>query len=467
VSGVSFWLEGSGDDLTPRAPLDGSVSVDVAIVGGGYSGLWTAREVLRRDPSRSVLVIEAAIAGFGASGRNGAWLSSGIAVTPTELERRTSPATVRAVTQAMRATVDEVIHALDEDGIDAQVRRGGILRVARGSHELPALSRAMATATRLGIDDGLQVLSADELAARVRVADGLGAVLDPYAAAVHPGRLVRGLARAVEAAGGRIVEGTPALDVRGRNEGGRASGAGRGAQVRTATGVVTAEAVVLATEAWTAQLPRRRRELLPLYSLIVLTDPVDDVTWQQIGWRGHELLSSHRYTVDYLSRTVDGRVLFGGRGAPYHLGSRIDPGYDRHEATHALLREQLAGWFPPLCAIGFSHAWGGPLGMPRDWLPSFTFDPATGLGHTWGYTGQGVAASNLGGRVVADLIVHGTTPFAELPMVGHRSRRWEPEPLRWLGARYLQTALARIDAKAARTGRAPTGRSLAERLVRH
>jgi glycine/D-amino acid oxidase-like deaminating enzyme len=457
---TGFWLPDAGDDLTRREPLDGSVTVDVAIVGAGYSGLWTAREVLRRDPSRSVLIVEANIAGFGASGRNGAWLSAGIALTPGELERRTSPGTVRAVTQAMRATVDEVIAACDEDGIDAEVRRGGILRIARGPHELPALSSAMATATRLGIDDGLQVLSADDLAARVRVADGRGAVFDPYAAAVHPGRLVRGLARAVEAHGGRIVEGTPALDVRGRS-------GSRGAQVRTATGTVTADAVVLATEAWTSQLPRRRRELLPLYSLIVLSDPVDDATWREIGWQGHELLSSHRYTVDYLSRTVDGRVLFGGRGAPYHLGSRIDPAYDRHETTHALLRDQLASWFPPLAGIGFGHAWGGPLGMPRDWLPSFAFDPATGLGHSRGYTGQGVGASNLGGRVVADLIVTGSTPFAELPMVGHRSRRWEPEPLRWLGARYLQTALARIDAKAARTGRAPTGRSLAERLVRH
>ncbi len=458
---VSFWLADAGDDLTPREPLDGSVTVDVAVVGAGFSGLWTAREVLRRDPSRSVLVVEAEIAGFGASGRNGAWLSSGIAVTPSELERRTSAATVRAVTRAMRATVDEVIHALDEDGIDARVRRGGILRIARGAHELPALSGSMAAATRLGIDEGLQVLSADELAARVRVAGGLRAVFDPYAAAIHPGRLVRGLARAVEANGGRLVEGTPALDVRGR-----AGGVSR-PQVRTATGTVTADAVVLATEAWTAQLPRRRRELLPLYSLIVLTDPVDDATWREIGWRGHELLSSHRYTVDYLSRTVDGRVLFGGRGAPYHLGSRIDPAYDRHAATHGLLRDQLAGWFPPLANTRFSHAWGGPLGMPRDWLPSFAFDPASGLGHTWGYTGQGVGASNLGGRVLADLIVEGVTPFAELPMVGHRSRRWEPEPLRWLGARYLQTSLARIDARAARTGRAPTGRSLAERLVRH
>lgn len=460
AGGVGFWLADSGDDLSPRSPLEGSCTVDVAIVGAGFSGLWTAREILRRDPSRSVLVADAEVAGFGASGRNGAWLSSGIAVTPGELAKRTSPGTLRAVTDAMRDTVDQVIIACEEDGIDAHIRRGGILRIARGRHEEPALATGMATLRRLGVADGLERLDADQLGARIRVADARGAIFDPNAAAVHPGRLVRGLARAVEARGGRVVERTRVLDIRARD-------GSRGPQLATAEGIVTADAVVIATEAWTSQLPRRRRSLLPLYSLIVLTEPVDNDTWAQIGWAGHELLSSHRYTVDYLSRTSDGRVLFGGRGAPYHLGSRIDPAYDRHPATHALLRGQLQDWFPPLAGHPFSHAWGGPIGMPRDWMPSFAYDPSTGLGQACGYTGQGVAASNLGGRVVADLIVHGATAYDELPMVNHRSRRWEPEPLRWLGARYLQTELARIDARAARTGRAPSGRSLAERLLRH
>jgi glycine/D-amino acid oxidase-like deaminating enzyme len=171
--------------------------------------------------------------------------------------------------------------------------------------------------------------------------------------------------------------------------------------------------------------------------------------------------------VDYLSRTVDGRVLFGGRGAPYHYASRIEAAYDHDEATHRGLRTQLTDWFPALAGVGFSHEWGGPLGMPRDWCPSFRFDPATGVGAAYGYTGQGVATSNLAGRVLADLLTTGETEHRELPMVGHRPRRWEPEPVRYLGARYLQRALARIDARAARTGDPPAGTSLAERLVRH
>ncbi len=457
---VGFWLDDAGDDLTPRPPLDGDVHTDVAVVGAGFTGLWTAREVLRRDPSRSVFVVEADIAGFGASGRNGAWLTANIAVTPAELARRTTPATARRVVEVMRATVDHVLDACEEDGLDVQARRGGVLRIARGVHEQPVVEQAYASWRVLGVDDGLELLDAPTLATRVRVADARAALFDPHGAAVHPGRLVRGLARSVERGGGRILEGTTAHSIHPRD--GR-----RGPRVVTDRGTVTADAVVLATEAWTSQLPDHRRDVLPVYSLIVLTEPLDADTWSSIGWDGHELLSSQRLTVDYLSRTTDGRILFGGRGAPYHLGSRIRPAFDDHGPTHALLREQLVSWFPQLAEVAISHAWGGPVGMPRDWLPNIAYDPATGLGRAIGYTGQGVGTANLAGRILGDLIVDGATPFAQLPMVGHRSRRWEPEPLRWLGARYVQGAAARLDARAARRGRPPRRVGLAQRLLRH
>lgn len=457
---ISHWLDTAEDDPTPREPLDGSRDVDVVIVGAGFTGLWTAREVLRRDPSRSVLLCEANTAGFGASGRNGAWLSAGIAVSPPELVRRTSPTIARETILAMRDTVQEVMDACATDGIDAQVRRGGLLRIARGPQELPAMRAGYDELAALGLADDIHLLSAPETADRVRVHGALGALYDPHAAAIHPGRLVRGLARAVETAGATIVEHTPVTQVLPASADGRA-------RVVTPAGQVTADAVVVACEAWVSQLPDRRRDVLPLYSLIVLTEPIEDEVWEQIGWESHELLSSHRYTVDYLSRTVDGRVLFGGRGAPYHFGSRIDPSYDQHTVTHDLLRDQLRTWFPALAGVGFASAWGGPLAMPRDWMPTFHLDPATRIGGAYGYTGQGVGTSNLAGRVLADLIIDGSTPFQDLPMVGHRARRWEPEPLRWLGARYLQRSLARLDTRTARTGTPATGRSLAERLLRH
>jgi glycine/D-amino acid oxidase-like deaminating enzyme len=203
------------------------------------------------------------------------------------------------------------------------------------------------------------------------------------------------------------------------------------------------------------------------YSLIVLTEPLSDQAWEALGWQRHECLSSHRYTVDYLSRTADGRILFGGRGAPYHYGSAITDAYDRHDATHAVLRDQLSDWFPQLSRIGFSHAWGGPVGMTRDWMPRIGHDPRSGIAGAWGYGGQGVAASNLAGRALADLITETPSSVSDLPLVGHQPRSWEPEPVRWLAVRYLQTTLARIDTRARRTGRPPSGRSLAERLIRH
>jgi glycine/D-amino acid oxidase-like deaminating enzyme len=453
----SYWLTTAGDDLTPRAPLDGSERVDVAVLGAGFTGLWTAWYLLARDPSLRVLLVEAETAGFGASGRNGGWLTAGIALGPTELARRTSPGVARRTIETMRATVDEVVRFCEEEALDVHLRRGGVLRVARGPHERPQLLAGHEAFAALGLEDGISLLDADALAERLQVAGAVGALHDRHGAVLHPGRLVRGLARRVEAAGGRIVERTRVVGVE----------PGHPAKLRTERGDVTADTVVLAGEAWMSQLPGYRRAVLPLYSLIVLTEPIDDDRWSAIGWQGHEGVSSHRYTVDYLARTTDGRILFGGRGAPYHYGSRVRPAYDHHDPTHRLLEGQLTDWFPPLAGVRVTHRWGGPLGMPRDWCPSFRHDPATGLATAYGYTGQGVATTNLAGRVLADLIVDGDTPYAELPMVGHRPRRWEPEPLRTLGARYLQRSLARLDAKAARTGRAPTGRTLAERLLRH
>jgi glycine/D-amino acid oxidase-like deaminating enzyme len=462
----AFWLEDAADDMSPRAPLEGPRTADVAIVGGGFTGLWTARELLRRDPALDVLVIEARTAGFGASGRNGAWLAPGIAVTNRELVRRFSPEVARATVQAIRDTVRVVAESCAQDGIDAQVRMGGTLRVAIGAQEASMPAATLAAARELGVEDDLEVLDADQLAERVRIADARGALRDRNGAAVHPGRLVRGLARTVEALGGSIAEDTWVTDVTPGDRGSGPHGAA-GPIVRTERGDVRARHVILANEAWLSQLPGHRRRVMPLYSLIILTEPIDDATWRSIGWDGHELLSSHRLTVDYLSRTADGRILFGGRGAPYHFGSSIEPAHDLHAPTHERLRRHLVEWFPQLEGVRVSHAWGGPLGMPRDWMPNIFLDPTTGIGGAYGYTGQGVAATNLAGRILADLIVTGDTPHRDLPFVGHRSRRWEPEPLRWLATRYLQTALARLDARAERTGRPHTGRTLAERLMTH
>jgi len=459
-SDVSFWLATAGD-LRPRAALRGTHDVDVAIVGAGFTGLWTAWYLSQRDPDLRIAVCEAEIAGFGASGRNGAWCSAGIGMTARGLQRRYDVATARAVVTAMRDTVDEVGRVCDAVGIDADYRKGGMLRIARGGHEVAAMRSSADARRALDLDEDLVELDAEQLADRVRVAGATAALFDPHCATVHPGRLVRGLASAVEHRGVDVFERTRVTRIDA------APRPGERAAVHSRHGRLRAGAVVVATEAYTARLPGHRRTLLPVYSLIVLTEPLGERRWKEIGWEGHECLSSHRLTVDYLSRTPDGRVLFGGRGAPYHFGSRIAARFDRHAATHGLLRRMLSSWFPVLADVAVTHQWGGPLGMPRDWLPNITYEPATGLAGAWGYTGQGVATSNLAGRTLVDLLTGEPSVLTSLPMTGHRSRRWEPEPLRWLGARYIQRALTRLDRRAEQTGHAPSGRSLAERLMRH
>jgi glycine/D-amino acid oxidase-like deaminating enzyme len=460
---TSFWLEDAGEDLAPRPPLDGSSDVDVAIVGAGFTGLWTALELLKREPSMRIAVLERDIAGFGASGRNGAWCSGELNISMDVLAERHGYDAARAVRRAMHDTVDEVARASAAEGIDACVRKGGALVVARGPAEEPAMRATVEEYERFGFGEHCVPLDRVALDERLRVAGAVGGVFMPDCAAVHPGRLVRGLARAVEARGGSVHERTEVTGFEPRD----ARGGGHGPRLLTGSGVVRADAIVLAGEAYLTRLPQLHRQLLPIYSLIVLTEPLSDEQWASIGWQGHECVSSFRLTIDYLSRTPDGRILFGGRGAPYHYGSSIEPRFDRDEATHEMLRRMLGRWFPSLRGVAFTHAWGGPLGMPRDWMPTFSFDRTSGVASARGYTGHGVATANLAGRVLADLITDRRTGITELPFVNHRSRDWEPEPLRWLGARFVQLSMMRLDRLADRDGRAPTGRSLAERLARH
>jgi glycine/D-amino acid oxidase-like deaminating enzyme len=453
----SYWLETGGDDLSPRPPLDGTIDADVAILGAGFTGLWTAYYLLRRDPSLRVVVVEREIAGFGASGRNGGWCSSGFPVSLSMLRSRYGDESTRSLQQAMNDAVDEVGRVAAEEGIDAQYRKGGALRVARGAHQRPSLDASYATAAALGLADHYRMLDAAALAKRLRITRATGALFSPHCVTIHPGRLVRGLARAVEQRGGTIYEQTAVTEF----------AAGPRPRLQTPRGEVRARTIVLAGEAYLSQLPAIGRQLLPVYSLIVLTEPLSPEQWSEIGWAHDECVGSTRYSVDYLSKTADGRILFGGRGAPYRMGSRIADRFDRHEPTHAMLRRMAIDWFPALKDVAFTHAWGGPLGAPRDWMPTMSYDPATGLASARGYTGQGVATANLSGRVLADLITGADSPLTRLPPVNHTSPAWEREPLRWAGVRFVQQGYLRLDRKAERTGIAPSGRSLVERLGRH
>ncbi|HEX5166530.1 MAG TPA: FAD-dependent oxidoreductase, partial [Thermomicrobiales bacterium] len=333
---VSYWLESCGDDLTPRPPLDGSIDVDVAILGAGYTGLWTAYYLLTHDPSLKIALLEKEIAGFGASGRNGAWCTSGFPTGVGTLAERYGLDTALSVQRAMYDAVDEIGRVTESAGIYIDWVKGGSLRIARGRHQLPQIQHSYETYQKLGLGDEYQYLDKQQTDERMSVTDSLGSIYTPHTATIHPGKLVRGLARLVEQMGATIYEQTEVTDFT----------TGAYPALHTARGHARARNIVLAGESYMSQLPKTRRAVMPAYSLITLTEPLSDADWQQIGWEAHECVSSVAFMVNYLSRTSDGRILFGGRGAPYHFGSSIKDEYDRHPPTHRMLQENVRTWFP-------------------------------------------------------------------------------------------------------------------------
>ena len=447
---LSLWFDQLDEPLTPRAGLSGDVEVDVAIVGAGFTGLWTAYYLQALEPTVSIALVESEIAGFGASGRNGGWCSALFPVSAATLTREVGEPAATAQYAAMRASVDEVVRVAAAESIDADVARGGTIVLARSQPQLTRARHEIEESDRFGL--GTVQLDADAARGRLAATDVLGATYTPHCAAIQPAKLVRGLARVVEQRGARIYEGTAALAI-------------EPGTVRTATGTVHARHVVRATEGYTARLAGHRRTYAPVYSLIIATEPLPDSTWAEIGLRERETFSDFRHLIVYGQRTADGRMVFGGRGAPYHFSSRIDPAYDRAPAVFAGLRDVLVELFPALRDAAITHRWGGPLGIARDWHASVGLDRATGLAWAGGYVGDGVSTTNLAGRTLADLITGRDSDLTRLPWVEHRSRRWEPEPLRWIEVNAGLRAMTWADAAERRRGRPSRMASLVNAMM--
>jgi glycine/D-amino acid oxidase-like deaminating enzyme len=402
-----------------RAPLERDESVDVAIVGGGFTGLWTAYYLLGVDPSLKVLVLESEHIGFGASGRNGGWVSALYPVGARVLARDHGKRATRDLYAALRESVDEVGGVAAAEGIECGFHKGGTLVVSTNRAQA---TRARAEATESDYwGTGTAWLEPWAASDRIAVKGLRGATFNPNCARIHPFRLALGLAEAVEGRGARIHERT------------RVSSLGERV-LRTDRGVtVRARHIIRATEAWTARLPGHRRTVAPVYSLVVATAPLPRSTWDEIGLADAETFSEHRHVIVYGQRSMDDRIVFGGRGAPYHFGSGIKAGFDSDPKVFTALRRALTQLIPATEGVEFTHAWGGPLGIARDWHPGVGYDRSSGLGYAGGYVGDGVALSNLAGRTLADLVTHRDTALTDLPWVRHHSRHWEPEPLRWIG----------------------------------
>lgn len=428
--------------LAPIGPrLEGDVDADVVIVGAGYTGLWTAYYLLTTSPGIRVTVVEAQYAGFGASGRNGGWAS---ALFPASLD---AVARVGGRDGAIRQqrtmfdTVDEIGRVATAEGWDIHWAKGGTIVAARTPLQWKRAQEEIAHWREWGFGEGDAALLGPQESRRIlNGTDVMGATYTPHCAAIHPARLVRHLARTVAARGGRIYEQSPVTSL----EPGR---------VRTEHGSVKATYVVRAMEGYTSTLPGYRRAMAPVYSLMIATEPLSAADWDRIGLEERATFSDGRHLIIYGQRTADGRFAFGGRGAPYHFGSRIKPEYDRDPRVFAELWRCLIDLFPHLAGRAVTHSWGGAIGVPRDWFASCGLDRATGMAWGGGYVGDGVGTSNLAGRTLADLLCERSTELTSLPWVGHRSPDWEPEPIRWFGANLGLRVMGSADHVEARTGR--------------
>jgi glycine/D-amino acid oxidase-like deaminating enzyme len=430
---VSYWYREAGGLPQRRPALPGDQDVDVAVVGGGLTGLWTAYYLATAQPDLRIAVLEKEFAGFGASGRNGGWLS---AEPPGQLRRYAAthglPAALR-FQQEMFDTVDEVIRVAGVEDIEAHIQKDGLLHVATNAAQYARLAGRIPEQRRFGWGfDDLVLLEPQELAQRVNIANAVGAVWSPHGARIQPARLVRGLAEVVERMGVRIFEGTTVLEI-------------VPGQARTKHGTVRAPFVIRALEGFTARLPGLRRAWLPMASSMVATRPLPKEAWDEIGWKGAELVGDEAHGFAYAQRTEDGRIALGGRAVPYRFGSRWDRAGETMGDTVDQLRTALGKLFPAASAAGIEHAWAGVLGVPRDWCATVGLDEATGLGWAGGYVGHGVTTTNVAGRTLTDLILRRDTDLVTLPWVGRRVRQWEPEPARWLAVRGLYKAYHAAD----------------------
>ncbi|WP_194925052.1 NAD(P)/FAD-dependent oxidoreductase [Catenulispora pinisilvae] len=433
----------SADSGSRRPALEADVDADIAIVGAGFTGLWTAYYLAEADPSLRVVVLESEFAGFGASGRNGGWCSS---LFPSSLAKveRVSGSRERAIAlqRTLNDTVDEVGRVVAAEGIDCHFVKSGTVVLARTPIQLERAKASVDEERAYGFgEEDIRLLTAAEASAMVNATDVLGGTFTPHCAAIQPAMLVRGLAEVVERRGVTVYEDTAVTAI-------------RDGVVETARGPrVRAGKVVRATEGYTPSITGFTRDIAPVYSLMVATEPLPEAAWEQIGLAGRQTFSDFRHLIVYGQRTADGRLAFGGRGAPYHFGSRIEPGFDRDDRVHVEIRRTLRELFPVLADAKFTHRWGGALGVPRDWFASVGYDRDRRLGWAGGYVGDGVGATNLAGRTLAELLTGQDGELTRLPWVNHRSPRWEPEPLRWLGANIGLRTMSAADAEEERTGK--------------
>jgi glycine/D-amino acid oxidase-like deaminating enzyme len=438
---VSYWWRTLGGAPAARPALPGSTDADVCIVGAGYTGLWAAYYLKTLQPDLRIVVLEQRFAGFGASGRNGGWLTNSVTGGRERYVKTHGRDAAIAQQVALNDAVDEVIAVTEREGIRADIVKGGERTVARTPAQLARL-RAMIASEADWPHTDWEVHNGPETAERLRVGGAIASAWHPHCARIHPGKLVSGLAAAVERLGVVIHENTHVTEIQ------------PGLAI-TDFGTVRADAVIRATEGFTANLRDQHRTWLPMNSSMIVTHPLPAAAWDEIGWDGRETLGDMAHVYMYAQRTADDRIAFGGRGVPYRYGSKVDDDGRTQRRTITALTKLLREFFPAASDVPIDHAWSGVLGVPRDWSATVSWDKVRGLAYAGGYVGTGVTATNLAGRTLADLVLGNDSERTRLPWVNHRAKSWEPEPLRWTAVQAIYAAYGVAD-DMENTGRSDT-----------
>ena len=428
-----FWLD-RPDAPAPREPLRGDAACDLAVIGGGFSGLWTALLAKEANPGRSVVLIEGNRIGWAASGRNGGFCEASL-THGADNGRERFPAEFGTLQRLGAENLDAIEAAIGKYGIDCDFERAGAITVATEDYQVESLRAAAAA-------DGGTFLDAAAVRAQVDSPTYLAGLWDKEGSAgVHPARLAWGLAAAGERIGVRIAERTPAT--------GLASDAD-GVTVRTRDGILRAGRVALGTNAFPPLVRWLRSYVVPVYDYVLVTEPLSPAQLAAVGWQNRQGFGDSGNQFHYYRLTPDNRILWGGYDAIYHFGGDVRRAYDQRPATFVTLASHFFATFPQLEGIGFSHRWGGAIDTCSRFCAFFGTAHHGRVAYALGYTGLGVGATRFGARVMLDLLSGQRTELTQLKMVRSRPLPFPPEPLAYLGVQATRWSLARADRRSGR-----------------
>jgi putative aminophosphonate oxidoreductase len=429
----SLWLEEAlaADDGAPTPALTGDRRADVCIVGGGYTGLWSALRIKELEPGCDVALVEADICGGGASGRNGGFLTTWWSKLGTLVKACGEEEGLR-IARASEEAVNAIETFCAENGVDAHFRRGGWLWVATAPAQVGMWEGAIAECERRGVHE-LVSLTPEELHEHIDQPTHLAGAYEPRTATVHPARLARGLRRVALERGVRIYENSPMLGL-------RRAGTPR---VRTPDGEITAGTVALALNAWAAAIPELSRAIVPVTSDIVATAP-DPALLERMRWTRAEAIADARLMVHYYQATPEGRIIFGKGGGTLAYRARIGEGFHHDPRRTAWVTDHMHRILPATVNAAITHSWAGPVARTDDGLPIFGH-LADRVVHGGGYSGNGVGPSWIGGRILASLALGRDDEWSNAGLVRSPGRAFPPEPVRYLGGRVVREAVRMME----------------------